>query len=65
LFIPKKGGSLQLVVDYRALNIYTIKNRATLLLIGEILDRLLATKIYTKLNLKDIYYRIRIYASDK
>ena len=65
MFIPKKGGSLQLVVDYRALNIYTIKNRATLLLIGEILDRLLATKIYTKLNLKDIYYRIRIYASDK
>jgi len=47
------------------LNVYTIKNYTTLPLIGEILDYLSAIKIYTKLNLKDIYYRIRIYASDK
>ena len=54
-----------MVVDYRALNIYTVKNRTTLPLIGKILNRLSAAKIYTKLNLKDAYYRIRIRAGDK
>ena len=65
MFILKKGSSLRLVVNYRTLNAYTIKNRTTLLLIGEILDCLSAVKIYTKLDLKDIYYWIRIYASDE
>ena len=65
LFVLKKGGALRIVVDYRALNIYTVKNRTALPLIGKILDRLSATKIYTKLNLKDAYYRIRIYTGDK
>jgi len=63
--MPKKSGSLRLVVDYRTLNIRTIKNCAALPLISEILDCLSAVKIYTKLDLKDIYYQIRIYASDK
>ncbi len=65
LFVPKKGGDLRLVVDYRALNARTIKNRAALPLIGEILDRLSGAQMYTKLDLKDAYYRIRIRAGDE
>jgi len=65
LFVLKKGGALRIVVDYRALNIYTVKNRTALPLIGKILDRLSAAKIYTKLDLKDTYYRIRIHTGNK
>jgi transposase InsO family protein len=65
MFVPKKGGELRLVVDYRALNHITRKNRAPLPLIGEILDRLATAKIFTKLDLKDAYYRIRIRSGDE
>ena len=65
MFVLKKKGELRLVVDYRALNTLIRKNRALLLLIGEILDRLSAAKIYTKLDLKDAYYRIRLRESDE
>jgi transposase InsO family protein len=65
LFVPKKGGKLRLCVDYRALNRVTKKNRAPLPLIGEILDRLSKAKVYTKLDLKDAYHRIRIEPGDE
>ena len=56
---------LRLYVDYRGLNTITIKNRHLLPLITEILDRLSSTKVFLKLDLKDIYYYIRIKRSDK
>ena len=65
LFVPKKGGQLRLCVDYRALNKLTKKNRAPLPLISEILDRLSKAKRYTKLDLKDAYYRLRIREGDE
>ena len=51
--VPKKGGKLQLCIDYRGLNKITVKNQAPLLLISKILDRLGIATIYTKLDLKD------------
>lgn len=65
LFVPKKDGGLRLCVDYRALNEITIKNRAPLPLISETLDRLSKAVIFTKLDLKDAYHRIRIRAGDE
>jgi hypothetical protein len=47
-------------VDYCALNKFTIKNRHPLSLINEIIDRLVDTVIYIKLNLKHTYHKIRI-----
>ena len=41
LFIKKKDSSLRLYIDYRGLNKITIKNRGSLLLIIEFLERLL------------------------
>jgi hypothetical protein len=38
LFVPKKDGSLWLCVDYRPLNVITIKDRYPLPLIHEIQD---------------------------
>jgi transposase InsO family protein len=60
LFVPKKDGGLRLCVDYRGLNKVTIKNRHPLPLIDETLDRLVGARIFTKLDLKDAYHRVRI-----
>ena len=65
MFVPKKDGTLCLCVNYWALNRITIKNRYPLPLIGELIDRLLGAKIFTKLDLKDAYHRIRIKAGDE
>ena len=58
LFVPKKDGGLRLCVDYRGLNKASVKTRYPLPLISEILDRLSRAAIFTKLDLRDAYYRI-------
>jgi hypothetical protein len=60
LFAFKKNGGLRLYVNYKSLNKITIKNRHSLLLIEEILNRLNGAAIYTKFDLKNIYSKIRI-----
>ena len=60
LFVPKKDGSLRLCVDYRGLNKVSVKNRYPLPLISEILDRLAGAKYFSKIDIQDAYYRIRI-----
>jgi hypothetical protein len=65
LFISKKDGSLRLYVNYRNLNKITIKNRYPLLLVGKTLNRFNGAAIYTKLDLKKVYYRIRIKKGDE
>ena len=65
LFVPKKDGSLQLCVDYRGLNNITVKNRYPLPLISELLDRLHGTTVFSKIDLKDAYYRICIKEGDQ
>jgi hypothetical protein len=65
LFAPKKDGSLRLCVDYRGLNALTIKNRYPLPLIGETIDRLAGAKVFTHLDLRDAYHRIRIRRGDE
>jgi len=42
-----------------------IKNRLILLLISKILDRLVGSKIFTKLDLINIYYCLRIRRGDE
>jgi len=60
LFILKKNDSLHLCMNYWNLNKITIKNRHSLSLINETLDRLNKVKQFTKLNLKNIYHCLRI-----
>ena len=47
------------------MNGVTVKNRYPLPLISETIDRVSDAKIYTKLDLRDAYYRIRIKAGDE
>ena len=65
LFVKKKNGSLRLCVDYRGLNLLTIKNRYPLPLIGESLDRLSKARIYTSLDMVAAYNRLRIREGDE
>jgi hypothetical protein len=65
LFVPKKDGGDRLCVDYCGLNKVTIKNRYPLPLISKLLDRLGYAKVFTKLDLRNAYYRLRIKEGDE
>jgi hypothetical protein len=65
LFAPKKDGGLRLCVDYRGLNAITVKNRYPLPLISEIMDRVNGAQFFSKIDLKDAYYRIRMHEGDE
>jgi hypothetical protein len=65
LFVPKTDGGLRLCVDYRGLNKVTVKNRYPLPLISEILDRIAGAKYFSKIDVQDAYYRIRIREGDE
>jgi hypothetical protein len=60
LFVKKTNDKLRLCVNYRELNEIIIKNRYSLFLINENLNRLFETKIFIKLNVRDVFHRIRI-----
>jgi hypothetical protein len=65
LFVPKKDGGDRLCVDYRGLDKVTIKNRYPLPLISELLNRLGHAKVFSKLDLRDAYHRLRIKEGDE
>ena len=60
LFTRKSNGSLRLCVDYRGLNNLTIPNKYPLPRIDELLEKTRGSKFFTKLDLKNGYYLIRI-----
>ena len=63
--MPKKDGTIRLYIDYRGLNLVTIKDRCVLPLIIETLDRIIGVRYFMSLDLKDAYYRIRIRVGNK
>ena len=50
LLVEKKDGSLRMVVDYRALNEVTIKNKYPLPMINDLFDQLQGAKLFSKIN---------------
>jgi len=65
LFILKVNNIIQLYINYRRLNKITIKNQYPLLLVSELFNRLSYIKIFIKLDLYNIYYKIYIKKGDK
>ncbi|GBG59350.1 hypothetical protein CBR_g38379 [Chara braunii] len=65
LFVPKKGGTLRMCIDYRGLNVITVKNAEPLPRIDDLLDRLQGCKYYTKIDLKSGYHQIAIRPEDQ
>jgi hypothetical protein len=47
-------------VDYRQFNTITVKNRYTLFLIHKMQDKIKRFKIFTKIDIREGYYKIRI-----
>jgi hypothetical protein len=64
LFVKKKDQSLRLCVDYRPLNIVTIKNKYSLPLIDILFDQLASAKVFSKVNLHSGYHQIKIHPED-
>src|SRR6201992_1758150 len=60
LFIKKKDGSLQLCVDYQALNDITVKDRHPLPRIDETLNQIRGANFFTRLDLRGYFNQIRI-----
>ena len=60
LFIKKKNNELKLCVNYRELNVISIKNKYFISLIINILNKLKRAKIFTKLDIKEAYNLIKI-----
>lgn len=65
LFALKQDGGLRLCVNFRDLNKMTIKNCYFLSLIDEMLNRLSGARVFIKMNLRDVYHRIRIREEDE
>ena len=65
LFMKKKDDSLHLCVNYRGLNAISIKNKYSISLISEILNRLSWAQIFMKLNLWEAYNLIWIWEEDE
>ena len=65
LFVRKKNDSLRLCVNYRDLNVLIVKNRYSLSLINENLNRFNRVKRFTSLNLTIVYHKMRIKKNDE
>lgn len=65
LLVQKKDGSWRFCVDYRKLNDITAKNRFPMPLIDEILDELVGTKYFAKLDMRAGYHQVRMKLEDE
>src|SRR5579862_3156852 len=60
LFMQKPNGGLCFCIDYCRLNSLTRKDRYPLSLISKTLSKLSRARIYTKLDIRQAFYRIRM-----
>jgi hypothetical protein len=65
LFVKKSKNDLRLCVNYKELNVITIKNRYSIYLINQLLNRLNDVKKFTKLDIQTTYNFIRIKKEDE
>jgi hypothetical protein len=64
LFVKKKDQSLRLCVDYRPLNVVTVKNKYSLSRIDILFDQLAGAKVFSKVDLRSGYHQIKIRLED-
>ena len=60
LFVKKPAGGIRFCVDYRRLNAITKKDRYPIPLIEETLAQLEGAKYFTKIDIRQAFYRIRM-----
>ena len=61
LFVKKLDGLLRFYIDYRKLNLLIKKDQYPLPLIDKTLAWIRRTKLFTKLDIRQAFYRIRIH----
>jgi hypothetical protein len=64
LFVEKKDKELRLYVDYRPLNVVTIKNKYPLPRIDVLFDQLARAQVLSKIDLCSGYHQIKIRTKD-
>ncbi|CAN4103756.1 unnamed protein product [Withania somnifera] len=64
LFVKKKDGSMRMCIDYRRLNKVTVKNKYPLPRIDDLFDRLRGAAVFSKIDLRSGYHRLRIRTED-
>jgi hypothetical protein len=64
LFVEKKDKELCLCVDYRPLNMITIKNKYQLPHIDILFDQLAGAQVFSKIDLRSGYHQIKIHGED-
>jgi hypothetical protein len=64
LFVNKKDGTLMLCIDFKQLNMVTIKNKYPLPIIDDLFDQLKGARIFSKIDLRLGYHQVRIREED-
>jgi hypothetical protein len=64
LFVMKRDKDLRLCVDYRLLNVVTIKNKYPLPCIDLLFDQLAGAQVFSNIDLRSGYHQIKIHAED-
>src|SRR4051812_29200239 len=64
LFVMKKDGTERMCVDYRPLNLATIKNKYPLPRINDLYDQLVGSSVCSKMYLRLGYHQIKIKNED-
>jgi hypothetical protein len=62
--VRKKDGTMRLCIDYRSLNVVTIKNKYPLPRINDLLDQLRKAKFFSKIDLRSGYHQMKIRECD-
>ena len=62
--VEKPDGGKRMVIDYRALNAATTRNRYPLPRVDELFDQLQGARYFSKLDLRTGYWQIRVAAED-
>src|SRR4051812_19397264 len=64
LFVTKKDGTERMCVDYRPLNLATIKNKYPLPRINDLYDQLAGSSVFSKMDMRLGYHQIKIRNED-
>ena len=64
IFVKKKDNTLRMCVDYRPLNVVTIKNKYPLPRIDTLFDQLASAKVFSKIGLRSGCHQIKIQPQD-
>ena len=58
--MKKKDGTLRMCIDYRHINKVTVKNKYPLPRIEDLFDQLKGASVFSKIDLRSGYYRLRV-----